>query len=212
MNVFVLSTGRCGSTTFVEACNHISNYSAKHESRSHLVGDPHFQYPANHIESDNRLSWLLGRLEDVYGDDAIYVHLKRDDLATAKSFAKRYDDGIIYAYRSSILMRCPDYADPLEVCLDYCHTVNSNIECFLQNKSRKMTMNLASAQEDFRSFWDLIQAEGELEAALSHWSVAYNATDRATHQSLSSKERLIPRIGNKLGRIVSKLPYFLKNA
>ena len=32
-NVFVLCTGRCGSTTFTQACQHIQNYTASHESK-----------------------------------------------------------------------------------------------------------------------------------------------------------------------------------
>ena len=32
MRVFVLCTGRSGSTTFVRACQHIDNYTASHES------------------------------------------------------------------------------------------------------------------------------------------------------------------------------------
>ena len=56
MNVFVLCTGRCGSTTFACACRHIENYTAAHESRSHLAGPERFAYPEDHIEVDNRLS------------------------------------------------------------------------------------------------------------------------------------------------------------
>ncbi|MEJ1383421.1 MAG: hypothetical protein RPV21_03475, partial [Candidatus Sedimenticola sp. (ex Thyasira tokunagai)] len=67
MNIFILNTGRCGSTTFIEACRHITNYSAAHESRIQLIGDRRLAYPQNHIEADNRLSWLLGRLEHTYG-------------------------------------------------------------------------------------------------------------------------------------------------
>lgn len=78
MNVFVLSTGRCGSTTFVKACEHITNFSAAHESRTGLLGAARLDYAGNHIEADNRLSWLLGRLDRTYGNAAFYVHLRRD--------------------------------------------------------------------------------------------------------------------------------------
>ncbi|MEW8461604.1 MAG: hypothetical protein AB2653_14955 [Candidatus Thiodiazotropha endolucinida] len=78
MNIFILNAGRCGSTTFVQACQHISNYSAAHESRSTLTGKQRLSYPDNHIEADNRLCWLLGRLEREYGNDAYYVHLTRN--------------------------------------------------------------------------------------------------------------------------------------
>ncbi len=56
MDVFVLCTGRCGSTTFIKACAHITNYTAAHESRTGLLGSDRLDYPGKHIEADNRLS------------------------------------------------------------------------------------------------------------------------------------------------------------
>jgi len=153
MNIFILSTGRCGSTTFVKACQHITNYTAAHESRGGYLGDERFAYSENHIESDNRLSWVLGRLDRAYGDRAIYVHLRRDDEKTAASFANRYNRGILRAYRTKILMALPESAQPLDVCLDYCDTVNSNIALFLRDKTRKMDFRMEKGREDFKRFW-----------------------------------------------------------
>ncbi len=213
MNVFVLSTGRCGSTTFVEACKHISNYTAAHESRSRLIGDEHFEYPQDHIEADNRLSWFLGRLERAYGDNAIYVHLKRNVKDTAESYSKRYDGGIMRAYRDSILCVHPSYYNPVKVCADYCHTVNSNIEAFLRDKTNKMTVCLETANVDFEKFWRCIGAEGRLSDALSEWGRCYNATDsqKAPIDENAERRRLPVRIVCKATRIVRWLPYFLKN-
>lgn len=176
MNVFVLNSGRCGSTTFIQACSHITNYTSAHESRAGLVGRARFEYPQNHIEADNRLSWFLGRLERAYGDDAMYVHLRRGEEATAKSFVKRYEFGIVNAYRKHILMGCPDDVDPMAIAGDYCDTVNSNIELFLRGKSRWMAFSLESAKQDFRRFWNLIEAKGDLEGALSEFDVRYNSS------------------------------------
>ena len=88
MNIFILNTGRCGSTTFIRACQHISNFTATHESRSGLIGEERLNYPDNHIEADNRLSWFLGRLDRKYGDNAFYLHMSRDRSQTAKVSAK----------------------------------------------------------------------------------------------------------------------------
>ena len=135
MNVFILNTGRCGSTTFIKACCHIKNFTCAHESRSGMLGADRFDYPENHIEADNRLSWLLGRLDETYGDNAVYVHLKRNGSDTALSFTKRYSGGIIKAYRGEgILMGLSEESYPMYVALDYCHTVNSNIDLFLKDK------------------------------------------------------------------------------
>lgn len=122
MNIFKLNTGRCGSTTIIEACKHIKNYSCGHESRSRKLRQERFNYPKDHIEADNRLSWLLGRLDRQYGDKAFYVHLKRNKNATACSFTKRYSKGIIKAYIEEILMGLEKNSDPMSLSrlLRYC--------------------------------------------------------------------------------------------
>ncbi len=177
MNIFILSTGRCGSTTFIEACRHITNYTCAHESRTGLLGEDRLDYPENHIEADNRLSWLLGRLETAFGDDAFYVHLRREESDVARSFVRRYRRGIIKAYRGDgILRKLPEESDPLTVALDYCHTVNSNIEHFVKEKTRQIVVDLGNVDNDFTSFWKAISAEGELDAALKVFETRHNAS------------------------------------
>ena len=174
-NVFVLCTGRCGSTTFAKACQHFTNYTAGHETRTGLVGAARLAYPANHIEVDNRLSWLLGRLEKSHGDSAFYVHLKRDPVATAASFAKR-TGGIMAAYQGKgILMNCKE-KDPELVASDYVNTVTSNIELFLATKTNKMTVDLENSQQDFGQFAQAISAEGDITAALKVFDTHHNAS------------------------------------
>jgi hypothetical protein len=203
MNIFILNTGRCGSTTFIEACQHITNYTAAHESRTAEIGEERLDYPDNHIEADNRLSWFLGRLEEQYGDSAIYVHLYRKRTAVARSFANRYNKGIIRAYKDAILMDSPENMNPVEVSEDYVKTVNANIRLFLKDKSRKMSFALENAKSDFRKFWNLVGAEGDLDAALKEWDKEYNATENPTILELGAR---------KMYRIVKKLPKFIKTA
>jgi hypothetical protein len=177
MNVFVLCTGRCGSQTFIKACSHLSNYSSAHESRMSLLGSERLDYPRNHIEADNRLSWLLGRLDRVYADEAFYVHLTRDVQAVAASYVRRYGSGIMQAYRDpGIIMGLSKDTDPAVVATDYCATVNSNIELFLKDKSKQMKFRLESAQQDFPVFCDRIGATGDLAAALSEFTVRHDDT------------------------------------
>ncbi len=205
MNVFILNTGRCGSVAITKACNHITNFTAGHETRSGLIGDEHFDYPENYIEADNRLSWFLGRLDIAYGDNAVYVHLLRNEHAVAQSFTRRYWNGIIKAYRGQgILRKVPDKTEPYEVALDYCHTVNSNVECFLKDKSKKMTINIEDIKTEFPKFWELIGAEGDLDAAIVEFDKMHN----------SSKKRILPegisKVLKKLQRIIVKFPNYLK--
>lgn len=176
MNIFILNAGRCGSTTFIKACKHISNYSAAHESQSTLIGKRRLAYPDNHIEADNRLSWILGRLDREYGDNAYYVHLTRDNRQSIKSFVKRMDYGIMAAYREGILMGGQQQSSA-DIAADYLDTVTHNIALFLKDKHHKMTFSLKNASTDFIDFWRWINAEGELDKALAEWRIHHNASD-----------------------------------
>ena len=177
MNIFILSTGRCGSTSFIKASQHIDNYSAAHESRSTCIGQDRLDYPSNHIEADNRLSWFLGKIDKKYGDQAFYVHLTRDTSQTVASFSKRENFGIMQAYKEGILLGGDKAQTTNEIALDYIETVESNKVTFQKHKSNKMKFNFESAKEDFQQFWERIGAEGDFEKALLEWDVMHNASD-----------------------------------
>lgn len=208
MNVFVLSTGRCGSATFARACSHITNYTSAHESRWGLVGEARLAYPAAHIEIDNRLTWLLGRLDERYGGQAFYVHLLRDEKLTAESYHRRWlqDFSAIRGYNRDILCR---KTRDIDACLDYCHTVNANIRCFLRDKPHRLTVHLDQAPQDFREFWAAIGAEGNLDAALDTWKRKHNVTTGATGR-LRPRAKLY-RFRRKLFRAAHRLPEYWRN-
>jgi hypothetical protein len=176
MNVFILNSGRCGSSTFIQACQHITNYSSAHESLSTETGALRFNYPLNHIEADNRLSWLLGRLDNKYADEAFYVHLTRNNKNVAESFSKRINFGILRAYEQGILMHEQHLLPAKDIAEDYIETVESNINFFLKDKSKKMTVSVETAKTDFTAFWHRINAEGDLEKALEEWDTKHNAS------------------------------------
>lgn len=178
MNVFVLNSGRCGSMTFIQACRHIENYTAGHETRLTCIGTARLDYPDQHIEADNRLAWYLGRLDQAYGQRAFYVHLTRDPEATAASFARRTGFGIMQAYRANLLLGGEDGQTDLDLARDYLDTVNANIALFLRDKPGKMAFRLANAKSDFERFWHSIGAQGALGQALTEWDVHYNASSR----------------------------------
>jgi hypothetical protein len=209
VNVFILSAGRSGSQTFARACAHIANYTSAHESRSGLLGAAHFDYPDGHIESDNRLSWLLGRLDRRFGDRAFYVHLTRETGPVAASWAKRAHTGMMNAYRYAILWHCPKDATALQVALDYCGTVEENIRLFLRDKKNWMPFRLEEARERFPEFWRRIGANGDLDAALAEFDVRHNA---AWERKSSAEAGPLGGLGSKLYRIGRKLPVFLRNA
>lgn len=177
-NVFVLCTGRCGSVSFAKAASHITNATSGHETRSHIIGSDRMAYPANHIETDNRLAWILGRLDQVYGRDAFYVHLTRDPQAVADSFAARYDRGIMRAYAQDIVMgankKNPGIT-PAALAQDYVDTVTANITSFLRDKPAKMPFRIEHAEKSMVRFWREIGAEGDLSAACAEWGFRHNA-------------------------------------
>ena len=176
MNVFILNSGRCGSSTFIKACQHITNYTAAHESLLSKTGAQRLDYPDNHIEADNRLSWFLGRLERKFHDDAYYVHLQRNTEDTVASFSKRIDFGILNAYEQGILMHDGHLLPAHDIAADYIETVDANIELFLKSKTNKMVVRLESVKADFTEFWHNIEADGDIDKALAEWNINYNAS------------------------------------
>lgn len=198
MNVFVLNSGRSGSKTFSKACSHISNYSSGHEILCGHIGEARFAYPDNHIEADNRLSWLLGRLDEKYGDRAFYVHLHRDQPKVVASHVRRHDLrlGIIWGYRKIILQHLPDTVSKPDLCRDYCHTVDANIELFLRDKSQKMDFAMEHADRDFRRFWHNIGAEGDISAALREFDFAHNSTEEVAR--LKRERRFVESLPGRL--------------
>lgn len=191
MNVFVLCTGRCGSTSFFQACRHMTNYTTSHEDKRGVIGRDRFSYPENHVAVDYRLAWMLGRLDTVYGKDAFYVHLTRDPLATAKSFARmaqieRSSSHIVDIFnlpRWMNTMGAPVFAHqhvhalkmlPLEVVAeDMVKSINCDIWMFLKDKNW-LPVRLEHVDEDFPKVWERIGAEGDLQAALSEWRERHN--------------------------------------
>lgn len=180
-NVFILCTGRSGSTTLAKACSHITNYSSGHETRASEIGESRLNYADNHIEADNRLSWMLGSLDKKYGDDAFYVHLIREKESLVKSFGNRwsYSSSILQFLAKGVYSLAPELlgeAQKQTICEDYFDIINSNIELFLRDKSNKMVMQLETIEADFEDFWNQIDAQGDFELAKQELSNSHNAT------------------------------------
>lgn len=190
-NVFILCTGRCGSESFIRACRHIENYTSGHETRVHLLGANRIDYPSEHIEADNRLSWFLGRLDSgFYASDTFFVHLKRNEAQVAQSFSGRswYQGSITRAYRCGILMLNKD--PEADVCLDFVQTVNENIRMFLRDKPHKMSFHLEEARSDFEVFWRCIGARGRFDRAIKEFDKKSN-----TNQEMEERKRQSSRYG-----------------
>jgi len=159
----------------------MDNYTSGHESRARRLGDERFRYPENHIEADNRLSWFLGRLDQVYGNDAFYVHLIRNREDTIRSYNRRWvrNGSLIRAYCEGfqqIALHRLDRQRRLDVVGDFYDQVHCNIRHFLKDKKRQMTIRIERAGEEFPLFWERIGAEGDLTGALETLGSHYNRT------------------------------------
>jgi len=183
-HAFVLCAGRCGSVTFARACEHITNFSAGHETRCSKLGDERLDYPNNHIEVDNRLAWFLGRMQSRFGDNAVYVHLTRDATLTAESYNRRwtFHGAISMAYARGILKSRLLGLDP---CHDMVRTITENIRYYLKDKTHVFEIDIADPEEGFTAFWYAIGAQGDLNRALKEFHKRYNAQTPENGQASS---------------------------
>ena len=181
MRIFVVCTGRCGSVTFSKACSHITNYSVGHETNVSKLGAGRFAYPSNHIEVDNRLSWMMGPLIEKFGRDpheVHYVHLKREKTATSASFAKR-KHGLMAAWTNGVVMYGKEYSQSAYslAALDMVDCINANITRCLIGVPHTV-VQLEEIFEQWPNFWETIRAEGSLKASLAEWNVRYNSSGK----------------------------------
>jgi hypothetical protein len=186
VNIFVLSTGRCGSTAFSKACEHITNYTTGHESRYRYLGPARFAFPDDHIETDFRLAYHLGQLHS-YFPDAFYVHLKRDRVAVARSYIRKYFKrpspyGQGRAWYEIYSRPLPEEKTIPYVMLGMVDAINANIEHFLEGDAGAgmgfIPIEIEDIATTFTLFWRGIGAEGDIDAALAEFDKNHNAWDK----------------------------------
>jgi hypothetical protein len=179
MRVFVLTTGRSGSTTFTQACAHATNFTAGHEAFARRTLPRRLDYPDQHIEVDNRLFFYLGLLDERFGADAFYVHLTRDPERVASSYVQRWmgPTSLSRGWARMVMKRrgVPD-DDRLPIARDAIDAVNAGIRLFLKDKPQQMTIRLEDCPTAFGEFWDRIGAQGDRSAALAEFDTSYNAS------------------------------------
>jgi len=149
----------------------MTNFTVGHESNAGRLGDDRLHYPAQHIEVDNRLSWMLGSLDAKYGDHVYYVHLIRAKSPTVASYMRRWQhrESLVAGFTNGILMRDHKQLSPSErntaVSTMY-DTINTNIDFFLRGRSNACRVEMEEMEAGFTQFWQAIGAEGDLDAAL----------------------------------------------
>mgnify|MGYP002639917025 CR=1 FL=1 len=180
MRVFILSTGRAGTTTFTKASEHITNYTAAHESTRGMFSPDHLDFPDRHIESNPYLTFLLAPLaKRLEGQDVFFVHLQRKREGVIQSWLRRGPkigpgkwSPIAMGTNSRQLNR-----DQFEQVCGLCHdAMVGQVEAFLARipADQQMHIWLHEAAERWPVFWQKIGAEGDLAAATAEWSVRHN--------------------------------------
>ncbi|SHE90700.1 hypothetical protein SAMN05444278_10854 [Psychroflexus salarius] len=180
-HIFILCTGRSGSVSFIKACKHITNFTCGHETKSRLLGKERFEFPDQHIEADNRLIWDLGRLEKYYGNKAKYIYLKRDSAKVAKSFTKRtyYPNSIFKAYCDGIKKTPTEKLNAKQIeqiSTDFVDNMTTTIENFINKQKHTLVIDIDHIENDFKTFWDFIEAKGDLQNALDSFKHNHNAS------------------------------------
>jgi hypothetical protein len=167
--VFVLTTGRSGSTTLYLALSASRNYTVGHESsKTKGLGHARFVYPAGHIEVDNRLVWFLPILSGMYpGGSTLWVHLVREREACVASIMKTQILRQAYPILLQQRAKLPVFAE------DYYETVNALIQSFLADRDEVAYLELGD-DSGFKALWERIEAEGDLERALGIWRKVHN--------------------------------------
>lgn len=173
MNVFVLGTGRCGSTTFFHACRHVTNFTVSHEGRAKKLTH-RLEYPDGHIEVDPWLVDHLGGLGRRY-PEALYVHLTRPEDEIVESLLKRWEHSAWLRYLQSVYRPVTE-GERRQVCQSCVRRMMENLEAFFETLApeRRMTVRLHHVKTDFSQFLVWIGAEGDLTAALAEWDYQYN--------------------------------------
>lgn len=173
MRVFVVGTGRCGSSTFYQACRHISNYTAGHETAAGSIQLP--DYPDNHIEVDCQNTLKLGLLLDRY-PDALFVHLIRERNACIKSLASQCPDEMMALGR----IFCQTELTPMEGAEFWYDACRNLIWHMLRGKPlsgmrrNMMEFKLNVPGVHWLDFTEWIDAEGSLDGGFAEWSRRYN--------------------------------------
>lgn len=144
-----------------------------------MLGKDRLLYPDQHIEADNRLSWILGSLDSSFGNQAYYVHLIRNKEETVRSYNRRWirNGSLIRAFSEGIQQIAIHKLDDqrrLDVVNDFYDRVQDNIRHFLKDKEHQMVLHLESIEEEFPMFWKWIGAEGDLEGALETFTRKHN--------------------------------------
>jgi len=180
MRCFVLTTGRSGSLTLAKAFRHATNYTAAHESGR--LNRYSLEYPENHIEVDNRLTWFVGSLAVLY-PEARWVWLRRDPVAAAASYQRKRPSTAIKLIGAICQGRLKGRAILAQKLI---RTMEENIAEFLRDRPHHVC-RIERAPKEFPAIWQSLGCTGDLAAAVAEFDHRYNASPPAQTEATNAR-------------------------
>lgn len=174
MRVFVVGTGRCGTSTFRHAASLALNKSVRQES-AYWNGVSHREYLDGCIEIGHQLTWVLSYLLHRYRDSKI-VHLVRDKESCVRSLQKN-GLGTIPSWYNMLYAGCHENGNPCPPCSDLFDIYYDQVNFSIPNVTpthRYFRLKLEAAKEQWRACWDWMSCEGDFERSLACWAKKYN--------------------------------------
>lgn len=166
MRIFVTGTGRCGTSTFYQACCHATNFAAGHESKVGRIGD--FSYEDEVIEVSSQLVFFIPTLKQLYSE-AKWVHLVRDKNECVKSLATTCTMSMLFfSYR---WYQAFD-VDPYLVAAAYYDAVTALCAALIPDA---FVIRLEAAKTSWKDCWEWMGCQGDFEKSLLTWQRKYNS-------------------------------------
>lgn len=164
--IFVVGTGRCGTTTFARACENARNRTVGHETCAGKVYS--FEYPQKHIEVDAPLVFRMNDLRRL-NPGCRFVHLIRTDRAACIESMVRYDPEICRAFGWMVyhFAEC----DALTGAAALYDTITR-----IPKGNDVLTVSLESIKENWSKCWEWMGCEGDFIKSLETWEHKFNAS------------------------------------
>lgn len=168
MRVFVVGTGRCGTSTFYQAARTLEGFTAGHESTAgHL---PSWEFPDHHIEVASQLVYGIPWLRRRY-PEALFVHLVRDREPCVRSLARQCWDSMAAFSRQWFL--CDHPADVAMAAAQFYDLTNELIVA-LCPPERTMRIRMEELRQQWPEFCRRIGTEWNRELADDILGRSYN--------------------------------------
>lgn len=188
MRVFVVGTGRSGTSTAYHALQHVAKHTVGHESRAGIL--LHHEYPENHIEVSSQLIPEIVQLALQY-PNAKWIWLKRGKSATVRSIATQCPDAMA-AYGFQWFQVVVKKEEPrrseqlLQIAELYYDAMYSLLSSLLPTDA--YCLHIETIKDQWEACWKYHAWEGDFQASLSAWNRHYNAHDARGRDNYSGAE------------------------